>query len=34
MSRFASIFGLKFTTGHALWAAVLIPACMLFLYPF
>ncbi|WP_235734306.1 type VII secretion protein EccE, partial [Mycolicibacterium austroafricanum] len=29
MSRFASIFGLRFTTGHALWAAALIPACIL-----
>ncbi|MCH9736368.1 MAG: type VII secretion protein EccE [Actinomycetia bacterium] len=24
-----SVFGLRFTTGHALWAAVLIPACVL-----
>lgn len=29
MTRFVSVFGLRFTTGHALWAAVLIPACLL-----
>lgn len=29
MTRFLSIFGLRFTTGHALGAAVLIPACIL-----
>ncbi|UJL29989.1 type VII secretion protein EccE [Mycolicibacterium vanbaalenii] len=29
MSRFTSIFGLRFTTGHALWAAASIPACIL-----
>ena len=29
MSRFLSIFGLRFSTGHALAAAVLIPACIL-----
>ncbi|ADT96809.1 type VII secretion protein EccE [Mycolicibacterium gilvum] len=29
MSRFLSIFGVRFTTGHALWAAVLVPACIL-----
>ena len=29
MNRFLSVFGLRFTTGHALWAAVLIPACLL-----
>ncbi|PQD99030.1 type VII secretion protein EccE [Mycobacterium sp. EPG1] len=33
MSRIASIFGLKVTTGHALWAAVLIPACILIFAP-
>ncbi|QZT62980.1 type VII secretion protein EccE [Mycolicibacterium austroafricanum] len=33
MSRFASIFGLRFTTGHALWAAALIPACILVFAP-
>ncbi|EID09463.1 type VII secretion protein EccE [Mycolicibacterium phlei] len=29
MKRFFSLFGLRFTTGHAIWAAVLIPACIL-----
>jgi type VII secretion protein EccE len=29
MNRFLSVFGLRFTTGHAVWAAVLIPACVL-----
>ncbi|MBX7447904.1 type VII secretion protein EccE [Mycolicibacterium sp. 3033] len=29
MNRFLALFGLRFTTGHALWAAVLIPACVL-----
>lgn len=29
MSRVLSVFGVRFTTGHALWAAVLIPACLL-----
>lgn len=29
MSRVLSVFGGRFTTGHALWAAVLIPACLL-----
>ncbi|MGE2736319.1 type VII secretion protein EccE [Mycolicibacterium vaccae] len=29
MTNVLSIFGLRFTTGHALWAAVLIPACVL-----
>ncbi|MGZ8801554.1 MAG: type VII secretion protein EccE [Mycobacterium sp.] len=29
MTEFLSPFGLRFTTGHALWAAVLIPACVL-----
>jgi len=29
MTKFLSVFGLRFTTGHALWAAVLIPACVL-----
>lgn len=29
MNKFLSVFGLRFTTGHALWAAVLIPACLL-----
>lgn len=33
MNRFLSIFGLRFTTGHALWAAVLIPACILIFAP-
>ena len=26
---FVGMFGLRFTTGHALWAAALIPACIL-----
>ncbi|GJF15341.1 ESX-1 secretion system protein EccE1 [Mycolicibacterium cyprinidarum] len=30
MNGFLSVFGLRFTTGHALWAATLIPACVLF----
>lgn len=29
MSRFLALFGLRPTTGHTLWAAVLIPACVL-----
>ncbi len=29
MNGLLSVFGLRFTTGHALWAAVLIPACVL-----
>ena len=33
MSRFFALFGLRFTTGHALWAAVLIPACLLVFAP-
>ncbi|VEG50982.1 type VII secretion protein EccE [Mycolicibacterium aurum] len=33
MSRFLSIFGLRFSTGHALVAAALIPACILLLAP-
>lgn len=33
MTRFLSIFGLRFSTGHALAAAVLIPACILLLAP-
>ena len=33
MSRFLALFGLRFTTGHALWAAVLIPACLLVFAP-
>lgn len=28
MTRFLEIFGLRITTGHLLWAAVLIPACV------
>ena len=28
MKKFLGVFGLRFTTGHALWAAVLIPACI------
>ncbi len=30
MKKLLSIFGLRFTTGHLLWAAVLIPAVLLF----
>jgi type VII secretion protein EccE len=29
MSKIASLFGLRFTTGHAIWALALIPACIL-----
>lgn len=29
MNKLLSVFGLRFTTGHALWAAALIPACIL-----
>lgn len=29
MNRFFALFGFRFSTGHALWAAVLIPACVL-----
>ena len=29
MSKITSLFGLRFTTGHAIWAAALIPACIL-----
>ena len=29
MNRILALFGLRFTTGHALWAAVLIPASVL-----
>ena len=33
MKNFLAQFGLRFTTGHALWAAALIPACIaLFLH--
>ena len=33
MKNFLASFGLRFTTGHALWAAALIPACIaLFLH--
>lgn len=28
MKTFLGLFGLRFTTGHALWAATLIPACI------
>jgi type VII secretion protein EccE len=28
MTRFLTLFGLRFTTGHAIWAAALIPACV------
>jgi len=29
MNRFLRLFGLRFSTGHAIWAAALIPACIL-----
>ncbi|WP_313901363.1 type VII secretion protein EccE [Mycobacterium sp. SMC-8] len=29
MNKILSLFGLRFSAGHALWAAVLIPACLL-----
>ncbi len=28
MNRILGLFGLRFTTGHAIWAAALIPACI------
>jgi type VII secretion protein EccE len=28
MKKILSVFGLRFTTGHALWAAALVPACI------
>ena len=28
MKNFLAQFGLRFTTGHAIWAAALIPACI------
>ena len=30
MTKLLSVFGLRVTTGHLLWAAVLIPACVVF----
>lgn len=33
MNKVTSWFGLRFTTGHAIWAAVLIPACILAFIP-
>ena len=34
MKKVFGVFGLRFTTGHAIWAAALIPACIaLFLPP-
>ena len=33
MKKVLGIFGLRFTTGHAIWAAVLIPACVALLAP-
>jgi ESX secretion system protein EccE len=33
MKPFLNLFGLRFTTGHALWAAVLIPVCILLFLP-
>jgi type VII secretion protein EccE len=30
MTKLATIFGVRTTTGHLLWAAVLIPACLVF----
>ena len=29
MNKITGLFGLRFTTGHAIWAAALIPACIL-----
>ena len=29
MNKITALFGLRFTTGHAIWAAALIPACIL-----
>jgi type VII secretion protein EccE len=29
MNKFLGLFGQRFTTGHAIWAAALIPACIL-----
>lgn len=29
MNRVLGLFGLRFTTGHMIWAAVLVPACIL-----
>jgi type VII secretion protein EccE len=29
MNRVVGLFGLRFSTGHAIWAAVLVPACVL-----
>jgi type VII secretion protein EccE len=33
MKKVLGSFGLRFTTGHAIWAAVLIPACIALLLP-
>ena len=33
MNKVFGLFGLRFTTGHAIWAAVLIPACILLFLP-
>jgi type VII secretion protein EccE len=33
MKKVLGLFGLRFTTGHAIWAAVLIPACIALFLP-
>jgi type VII secretion protein EccE len=33
MKKVFALFGLRFTTGHAIWAAVLIPACIALFLP-
>ena len=33
MKKVFGLFGLRFTTGHAIWAAVLIPACVALFQP-
>ena len=32
MKNLLAQFGLRFTTGHAVWAAALIPACIVFAF--
>jgi type VII secretion protein EccE len=33
MNKISGLFGLRFTTGHLIWAAVLIPACVVLFLP-
>ena len=33
MKKIFGVFGLRFTTGHAIWAAALIPACIALFLP-